>query len=134
MNTFQQSFAQALLHPGAADPAAVAMAAVLQQPAFSVYRNTVLKGCIDALEANYPTVARLVGSEWFRSVAALVAVAGDITSSRILSPRRIPRHSDPCQLVVATTMASRQHASIDDAVSIEVGLKRNGKGTVGHGR
>ena len=29
--------------------------------AFAVYRNTVLKGCIDALQANYPTVGQLVG-------------------------------------------------------------------------
>ena len=33
------------------------------QPAFAVYRNTVMKGCVDALEANFPTVARLVGEE-----------------------------------------------------------------------
>jgi hypothetical protein len=32
-----------------------------RQPGFAVYRNTVLKGCIDALQANYPTVHALVG-------------------------------------------------------------------------
>ena len=41
----------------------------MAQPGFAVYRNTVLKGCIDALQANYPTVARLVGDEWFRAAA-----------------------------------------------------------------
>lgn len=35
----------------------------------AVYRNTSIKGRIDALEANYPTVARLVGTEWFRAAA-----------------------------------------------------------------
>jgi hypothetical protein len=39
--------------------------------AFAVYRNTVMKGCIDALQANYPVVARLVGEEWFRGAAAI---------------------------------------------------------------
>jgi hypothetical protein len=66
---FQDAFAHALLAPGvepAADVAALAM-----QPAFAVYRNTVMKGCIDALQANYPVVARLVGEEWFRAAAAV---------------------------------------------------------------
>jgi hypothetical protein len=42
----------------------------VRQPGFAVYRNTVLKGRIDALQANYPAVARLVGDEWFRAAAA----------------------------------------------------------------
>ncbi len=29
-----------------------------------------MKGCIDALQANYPTIERLVGEEWFRAAAA----------------------------------------------------------------
>lgn len=62
---FQEDFARALLHPGSASHAWKA------QPAFAVYRNTVMKGCIDALEANYPSVLRLVGRDWFRSAAAL---------------------------------------------------------------
>jgi hypothetical protein len=61
---FQQDFARALLDPARPMP-----------PAFAVYRNTVLKGCIDALEANYPAVARLVGTEWFRAAAAVYARA-----------------------------------------------------------
>lgn len=39
------------------------------QAALAVYRNTAIKGRIDALEANYPTVAQMVGSEWFRAAA-----------------------------------------------------------------
>ena len=45
--------------------------ALTAQPGFAVYRNTVLKGCIDALQANYPAVERLVGAEWLRAAAAL---------------------------------------------------------------
>jgi hypothetical protein len=64
LREFQDEFAAALM---AEDPAH----ALARQPGFSVYRNTVMKGCIDALQANYPAVARLVGEEWFRAAAAL---------------------------------------------------------------
>lgn len=37
--------------------------------AIAVYRNTAVKGRIDALEANYPTVSQMVGGEWFRAAA-----------------------------------------------------------------
>lgn len=37
--------------------------------AIAVYRNTAIKARIDALEANYPTVSRMVGGEWFRAAA-----------------------------------------------------------------
>lgn len=43
----------------------------MENPTHLVYRNTVLKSCIDALQANYPAVARLVGEEWFRAAAAI---------------------------------------------------------------
>ena len=59
---FQDAFARALLAPDAG-----------KDPAFKIYRNTVLKGCIDALQANFPSVARLVGEEWFRAAAAVYA-------------------------------------------------------------
>lgn len=71
---FQDEFARALV---AADCATAGLAPEIArlaaQPAFAVYRNTVLKGCIDALQANYPSVARLVGGEWFRAAAAIYA-------------------------------------------------------------
>lgn len=38
-----------------------------------VYRNTVVSGCVDALRANYPVVARLLGDEMFDSAAAAFA-------------------------------------------------------------
>ncbi len=50
---------------------------------FEVYRNTVRKGCIDALQANYPTVARVAGGEWFRAVANLYVV-GELPSQPCL--------------------------------------------------
>lgn len=73
LTRFQDGFAKALLAP---DPAAVSgltpeIAALARQPGFAVYRNTLMKGCIDALQANYPSVARLVGDEWFRVAAAI---------------------------------------------------------------
>jgi hypothetical protein len=68
---FQDAFARALLHdPPRSEPA---MSRLASQPAFAVYRNTVMKGCIDALQANFPSVARLVGEEWFREAARVYA-------------------------------------------------------------
>lgn len=43
--------------------------------AFAVYRNTSVKARIDALQSNFPVVARLVGQEWFRAAALLYAEA-----------------------------------------------------------
>ena len=57
-------FWQALLAP-----ADVARPAWLNQPGFAVYRNTCLKGCVDALAAQFPSVLRLVGNDWFRAAA-----------------------------------------------------------------
>lgn len=37
--------------------------------ALNVYRNTTTKVRIDALQANYPTIAELTGEEWFRAAA-----------------------------------------------------------------
>jgi hypothetical protein len=62
--SFQQDFSRALFAGNDALPA------LASQPGFAVYRNTVMKGCIDALGSNYPAIARLVGGEWFRSAAA----------------------------------------------------------------
>lgn len=70
--TFQNAYTQALMMPDAA-PDAAHIAALTMQPGFAVYRNTVMKGCIDALQANYPAVARLVGEVWFRAAATIYA-------------------------------------------------------------
>ena len=61
---FQEGFAAAL-H---GDVPAVAPA---DQPAFAIYRNSVMRACLDALEANFPAVVCLVGRDWFRAATAL---------------------------------------------------------------
>jgi hypothetical protein len=63
---YQDAFVAALDDPAAA----TLLAPLVDQPGFKVYRNTVLRGCIDALQANYPAVTRLVGEAWFRATAA----------------------------------------------------------------
>lgn len=68
LSDFQRGFAAALLGRSTDLPAWIA--AVTTQPAFAVYRNGVMKSAIDALQANYPAVVRLVGEEWFRAAAA----------------------------------------------------------------
>lgn len=60
-----------------------AMPALSAQPGFAIYRNTWLKACIDALEANFPAVACLVGREWFRSAAALYATGSMPSDGRM---------------------------------------------------
>lgn len=69
---FQSVFAQALLWPQAASVAATdpLYTTLVNQPGFAVYRNTVRRGCIDALQANFPAVLRVVGEDWFRAAAA----------------------------------------------------------------
>ena len=69
LSGFQDAFVRALL--GDDEELSPAMAAVTSQPGFAIYRNGVMKHAIDALQANYPAVARVVGEEWFRAAAAI---------------------------------------------------------------
>jgi hypothetical protein len=69
LGAFQDAFVHALMRP--AEAPLLEVAALTAQPGFAVYRNTVMKGCIDALHANFPAVAQLVGDEWFRAAAAV---------------------------------------------------------------
>jgi len=71
LDDFQREFAAALL----GEATSATGQALVAQPGFAVYRNTVLRGCIDALAANYPTVATLVGVEWFDAAAGRFARA-----------------------------------------------------------
>lgn len=86
MNTrlaqFQDDFARALLAPEAGSSAA--LVALTCQPGFAVYRNTVMKGWIEALQANYPAVTQLVGDEWMRAAAAIYARAHPPQDARML--------------------------------------------------
>jgi len=72
LGRFQDAFVDALqgVEPAARDEADGLIATLTAQPGFAVYRNTVMKGCVDALRANFPTVERLVGAEWFAAAAA----------------------------------------------------------------
>lgn len=83
LSKFQDSFAQALLTPEPDEQSVVA--ALVRQPGFSVYRNTVMKGCIDALQANYPSITRLVGEQWFRAAAAIYVRVHLPDDARMLS-------------------------------------------------
>jgi len=66
LSRFQDEFVVAVEGGETQDPCVTALAA---QPGFAVYRNTVLKGCVDALAANFPAVVRLVGEAWFYAAA-----------------------------------------------------------------
>lgn len=72
---FQDAFAGLLQERDVTAVAPADVAALARQPGFAIYRNTVFKGCVDALQANYPAVARIVGDEWFRAAAAIYARA-----------------------------------------------------------
>ncbi|USQ96860.1 HvfC/BufC N-terminal domain-containing protein [Caulobacter sp. RL271] len=54
------------------------------QAGLAVYRNTIAKGCVDALSANFPTVLSMVGEDWFRAAAALFAREAPPTSGALL--------------------------------------------------
>ena len=71
-DSFQYEFIRAIY--GVSDSES-SLVQLTSQPGFKVYRNTVLKAGVDALAANYPTIMRLVGEEWFRSAALIHACA-----------------------------------------------------------
>lgn len=79
LSEFQDGFITALYDRG---PTALDM--LSRQPGFTVYRNTVLKGAVDALHANFPTVVRLVGSDWFQAAAALYARHSPPVDARLI--------------------------------------------------
>lgn len=76
---FQDAFIDALY---GAEPEH--MLTLIAQPGFTVYRNTVLKGTTDALLANFPTIERLVGTEWLKGAADIYARATPPTDARLL--------------------------------------------------
>ncbi|MFM0642719.1 DNA-binding domain-containing protein [Paraburkholderia bryophila] len=81
LSHFQDAFAGALYDADAASPL---LASLLAQPGFAVYRNNVVKACIDALQANFPSVERLVGSDWFRAAAAIYVRRQAPSDARLL--------------------------------------------------
>ena len=79
LSEFQDAFVGALY-----DRESAALAMLSAQPGFKVYRNTVMKGAVDALQANFPTVVRLVGSEWLQAAAAIHARQSPPSDSRLI--------------------------------------------------
>lgn len=80
--SLQHAFADALF--GRASRGHADVDAWVAQPGFAVYRNTVMKACIDALAANFPAVQRLVGEDWFRAAAALHVADAPPRDGRLL--------------------------------------------------
>ncbi len=80
----QSSFARALLDPGRPlPPGLVGPDGEPSERRFAVYRNNVVSGLIDTLQAGFPAVARIVGPEFFRAMAR-VYVAQEPPDSPIL--------------------------------------------------
>ncbi|MBO9558747.1 MAG: putative DNA-binding domain-containing protein [Caulobacter sp.] len=82
---FQDAFAAALAERTTAPIAGWLPDSAAELPGLAVYRNTIAKGCVDALAANLPTVARLVGDEWFTAAAALFARDSPPSSAALLA-------------------------------------------------
>ncbi|MCW2269736.1 hypothetical protein D3C77_166150 [compost metagenome] len=76
---FQDAFTDALYQRPAPQ-----LASLVAQPGFEVYRNTVLKGCVDAICDNFPAVERLVGHDWLAAVAAIYACHAPPTDARMM--------------------------------------------------
>ncbi len=83
LSPFQDAIAHALLAP-AGTPAASQVAGLVAQPGFAVYRNTVMKGCVDALQANFPTIEQLVGEEWLRAAAVRFVSSAPPTQAALI--------------------------------------------------
>jgi hypothetical protein len=79
---FQDAFVAAL--GGKRSALSPWLAADAGEAGLSVYRNTIAKGCVDALAANFPTVQSMVGEDWFRAAAALFAREAPPTCAALL--------------------------------------------------
>lgn len=79
---FQDAFVAALA--GKASALSPWLAPGAGEAGLSVYRNTIAKGCVDALAANFPTVLALVGEDWFGAAAALFAREAPPVSAALL--------------------------------------------------
>src|SRR5690242_18933636 len=72
----QKDFAMALLDAARAPPTGlVGPDGIASSRRFGVYRNNVVAGLIETLKENYPAVHRIVGSEFFRAMAAQFVTA-----------------------------------------------------------
>ena len=71
----------------AGDPAAISAWCdeAAATPGLSVYRNTIAKGCADALVAQFPTLERVVGSAWLTAAATAFAAHHPPSRASLLS-------------------------------------------------
>jgi len=79
LGQFQDAFIEALYRR----PAPL-LQSLTEQAAFTVYRNTVLAGCVDALRANFPSVETLVGADWMQEVASAYARQSTPDDARLI--------------------------------------------------
>ncbi len=85
LGEFQDAFARGLYGTGTdAESHSSPLAALFAQPGFAIYRNNVIKACIDAVQANFPSVERLVGTEWFRAAAAIYVRSAPPVDTRLM--------------------------------------------------
>ena len=72
----QDAFAHALRDPGAALPRGViSHNSEAPRKRFSVYRNNVIIGLVNALEARFPATRKIVGEDFFKGAAKVFAAA-----------------------------------------------------------
>ncbi|POA70801.1 DNA-binding domain-containing protein [Pseudomonas sp. DP16D-R1] len=79
LESFQDAFVDALYGIESSQTKSL-----ISQPGFAVYRNTVFKGITDGLMDNFPTIERLVGTDWLRNAAAIHARMSPPTDARLL--------------------------------------------------
>lgn len=104
LSDWQDDFASGL-RGAASSPAA--------HPAFAVYRNTVWKGWIDALVANFPAVARLAGQDWMRGVCAAYAETAPPSHPALV------RYGDGFPAFLAAFPQARDWPFLADVASID---------------
>ncbi|MEP7314814.1 MAG: DNA-binding domain-containing protein [Pseudomonadota bacterium] len=81
----QEMFAAALVSPDAALPMGlVAGRGGDASERFAIYRNNVIVGLVDALQAAFPVTAQLVGDEFFRAMAR-VHVTRQLPATAVLA-------------------------------------------------
>jgi len=82
----QREFATALVDPAAAVPQGlIGPDRLPTQKRFAVYRNNVVTGLIEALQANFPATCRIVGEEFFRAMARDFVISKPPNSPILLS-------------------------------------------------
>jgi hypothetical protein len=80
-----RGLAEALLEPAlSVPPGLVGPDGEPSAKRFAVYRNNVVVGLTEALQANFPAVSRIVGEEFFRAMAHAYAVSQPPTSPILL--------------------------------------------------